>query len=128
MRLLLDTHSFIWFFMGNPKLSNLVRNLIEDENNEKLLSIASVWEMAIKHSQGKLSFGLPFEVFIAEQLTFKNLDLLNINLKHITVISSLPLHHRDPFDRLIIAQAMVENIPILSADPLFDSYPIQRLW
>ena len=128
MRLLLDTHSFIWFFVGNPKLSTVVRSLIEDEDNEKLLSIASIWEMAIKHSQGKLSFGLPFDVFIEQQLSFEKLNLLNINLEHIYTIARLPLHHRAPFDRLIIAQAMVEQIPILSADSAFDAYPIQRLW
>ncbi|MCL1465732.1 type II toxin-antitoxin system VapC family toxin [Argonema galeatum] len=93
MRLLLDTHSFIWFFVGNPKLSTVVRSLIEDEDNEKLLSIASIWEMAIKHSQGKLSFGLPFDVFIEQQLSFEKLNLLNINLEHISAVATLPLHH-----------------------------------
>lgn len=128
MRLLLDTHTFIWFFTGNLKISNQVRVLIENEDNEKLLSTASIWEMAIKHSIGKLSFTLPFEVFIRQQLSLNDFNLLNINLDHITVVATLPLHHRDPFDRLLIAQAMVEKIPILSADSAFDAYPIQWLW
>ncbi|MCL1472290.1 type II toxin-antitoxin system VapC family toxin [Argonema antarcticum] len=128
MRLLLDTHTFIWYVTDNPKLSPTVRTLIDDGNNETLLSIASIWEMAIKQSIGKLSFGMPFRMFIEQQVSLNRIDILDINLDYIEVIATLPLHHRDPFDRLIIAQAMVEQIPILSADSAFDVYPIQRLW
>lgn len=128
MRLLLDTHTFIWFVTDSPKLSVMVKALIENENNEKLLSIASIWEMAIKHSTGKLSFGLLFKVFIQQQLSFNSIDLLNSSLDHIDVVATLPLHHRAPFDRLLIAQSIVEQIPILSADSTFDTYSIQRLW
>ncbi|HAZ49488.1 MAG TPA: PIN domain nuclease [Cyanobacteria bacterium UBA11369] len=128
MRLLLDTHTFIWFVTDNPKLSDTARGLINYGNNEILISIASIWEMAIKQSTGKLSFGLPFRVFIEQQVSFNRIDILNINLDHIEVVVTLPFHHRDPFDRLIIAQAMVEKIPILSADSIFDAYSIQRLW
>lgn len=128
MRLLLDTHTFIWFVIDSPRLSTIVRALIENENNEKLLSTASVWEMAIKHSSGKLSFSLPFRVFIEQQLGLNSIELLNINLDHVDVVATLPFHHRDPFDRLLVAQAMVEQIPILSADSAFDAYPINRLW
>ncbi|MBW4479896.1 MAG: type II toxin-antitoxin system VapC family toxin [Tolypothrix brevis GSE-NOS-MK-07-07A] len=128
MRFLLDTHTFIWFFKGNTQLSNQIRVLIEDENNEKLISTASIWEMAIKQSIGKLSFHLQFEEFITQQLSLNDFNLLDIKIEHLTVVSTLPLHHRDPFDRLLIAQAMVEQIPILSADSAFDAYPIQRLW
>jgi PIN domain nuclease of toxin-antitoxin system len=128
MRLLLDTHTFIWFFTGNLKISNVIRELIESEENEKLLSTASIWEMAIKQSTGKLSFNLPFMGFITQQLSLNDFNLLQIKLSHIDVITTLPFHHRDPFDRLLIAQAMVEKIPILSIDSAFDAYPIQRLW
>lgn len=128
MRLLLDTHTFIWFVTDNPKLSETARGLINDGNNEIWLSTASIWEMAIKQSTGKLSFGLPFRVFIEQQVSLNRIDILNINLDHIEVVVTLPFDHRDPFDRLIIAQAMVEQIPILSADSVFDAYPIQRLW
>ncbi|NHC36478.1 type II toxin-antitoxin system VapC family toxin [Scytonema millei] len=128
MRLLLDTHTFIWFVTNSPKLSISVKEFIEDENNEKLLSIASIWEMAIKQSTGKLSFSQPFQVFIQQQLSLNSINVLNINLNHLAVVASLPLHHRDPFDRLLISQAMVEQLPILSIDSAFDSYPIQRLW
>ena len=128
MRLLLDTHTFIWYVTDNPKLSAHVKLLIEDENNEKLISIASIWEMAIKHSIGRLNFSLPFMEFVGQQLTVSNIGLLEINLQHIEVVASLPLHHRDPFDRLIIAQSMAEQIPILSVDAIFDAYTIARVW
>ncbi len=128
MRLLLDTHTFIWYVTDNPRLSANVKRLIEDENNEKLVSIASIWEMAIKHSIGRLNFSLPFMEFVRQQLDVTNIGLLEINLNHIEVVASLPLHHRDPFDRLIIAQSMAEQIPVLSVDAIFDSYAIARLW
>jgi PIN domain nuclease of toxin-antitoxin system len=128
MRLLLDTHTFIWYVTDNPRLSTHVKLLIEDENNEKLVSIASIWEMAIKHSIGRLNFSLPFIEFVGQQLTVSNIGLLEINLQHIEVVASLPLHHRDPFDRLIIAQSMAEQIPILSVDAIFDAYAIARVW
>lgn len=128
MRLLLDTHTFIWFVINSPRLSVMVKAMIENENNEKLLSIASIWEMAIKQSTGKLSFGLPFKEVIEQQLSVNSIDLLNRNLDHINVVATLPLHHRDPFARLLIAQSIVEQIPILSADSAFDAYPINRLW
>ena len=128
MRLLLDTHTFIWFVIDSPRLSIVVRGLIEDENNEKLLSIVSVWEIAIKQSTGKLSFGVPFQEFVEQQLSLNSIDLLNINLDHLAVVATLPLQHRDPFDRLLISQSIVEKIPILSIDSAFDTYPIERLW
>lgn len=128
MRLLLDTHTFIWYVTDNPRLSAHVKLLIEDENNEKLVSIASIWEMAIKHSIGRLNFSLPFMEFVRQQLSVSNIGLLEINLNHIEVVASLPLHHRDPFDRLIIAQSMAEQIPVLSVDAIFDTYAIARLW
>lgn len=128
MRLLLDTHTFIWFVMGNPRISDNSRFLIADNRNEKFLSIASVWEMAIKHSIGKLSFSRPFREFVDMQLQINNIKLLAINVNHVEVVSSLPLHHRDPFDRIIIAQGIVEKLPVVSEDSFFDLYPIQKLW
>ncbi|MEH1864049.1 MAG: type II toxin-antitoxin system VapC family toxin [Nostoc sp.] len=126
MRQLLDTHIFIWFVMGDPRISVSMRSQIE--NNDNLLSIASVWEMAIKHSIGKLNFGLTFDEFIEQQIIRNGIELLPITIDHITVVATLPLHHRDPFDRILIAQSIVENIPLLSADKIFDLYPIRRLW
>lgn len=128
MRILLDTHAFIWFFRGDLKLSVTARGLIENMDNQVLLSKASVWEMAIKQSIGKLSFGVPFKAVLVEQLKQNKIEILDITLDHIEVVASLPLHHRDPFDRLIIAQGMVENIPIVSADDVFNAYAVHRVW
>lgn len=124
MRFLLDTHTFIWFVTDSPRLSDRAKQLIEDDYHEKLLSPASIWEMAIKHSTGKLNFATPFPQFIEQQIGLNSIDLFN----HINVVSTLAFHHRDPFDRLLISQAFVENIPILSIDIAFDAYPIQRVW
>ncbi|WP_313950109.1 type II toxin-antitoxin system VapC family toxin [Nostoc sp. FACHB-110] len=96
--------------------------------NSDLLNIASVWEMAVKHSIGKLNFHLSFAEFVEQQIVINGIQLLPISIEHILVVSQLPLHHRDPFDRMLIAQAIVENIPVLSADKIFATYPIQRLW
>lgn len=115
MKLLLDTHTFLWFIMGDPKLSEKARALIEDTRNERLLSTASLWEMAIKHSLGKLSLGQPFEVLIPQQLERNSIEILPITVAHLAVVVTLPFHHRDPFERLLIAQAAVERLSILSS-------------
>ncbi|MBG1241450.1 type II toxin-antitoxin system VapC family toxin [Nostoc sp. NZL] len=125
---MLDTHTFIWYVTDNSRLSNRVLELINDENNEILLSIASLWEIAIKQNLGKLSFNQPFEIFITQQLNHNYFRLLDIKISHVAVVATLTLHHRDPFDRILIAQALAENLPILSADKIFDAYPIERLW
>ncbi|MEA5553972.1 type II toxin-antitoxin system VapC family toxin [Anabaena cylindrica UHCC 0172] len=126
MKQLIDTHTLLWFTMGNPRISDNLR--LQIENNDNLLSIASVWEMAIKHSIGKLNLEMSFDDFVEQQIIGNGMTLKEINQQHISVIAQLPLHHRDPFDRMLISQAMVENIPIISADTIFDAYPIQRLW
>ena len=128
MKLLLDTHTFIWFVTDSRQLSTTAKTLIENEYNEKLFSVASVWEMTIKHSIRKLSFELPFKNFVEQQMQQNSMSLLNVQFVHLDIVANLPLHHRDPFDRLIIAQAMVERIPIVGTDRIFDSYPIERLW
>lgn len=128
MQVLLYTHTLIWFFQGDARFSDKMRLLIEDQNNEKLISIVSVWEMSIKQSIGKLSFSLPIKTFIERQLALDDFNLLNINLEHVDVITTLPLKHRDPFDRILIAQAMVEKIPIISADTALDAYSITQFW
>jgi len=128
MRLLLDTHSFLWFINGSPQISTSARTLIEDASNQPFLSVASLWEMAIKVSIGKLSLGRPFETLIPQQLGLNGIALLGITISHTAVVTKLPFHHRDPFDRLLIAQAMVEQIPIVSGDTAFDMYTVTRLW
>ena len=126
MKQLLDTHTFIWFVTGSSRINNKVREQIE--SNDNLLSIASLWEIAIKSSIGKLDLELSIEQLVEEQIIANGIELLDITTEHIAVVANLPLHHRDPFDRLIIAQAMVEQIPIVGSDKAFDSYSIQRLW
>lgn len=126
MRQLLDTHTFIWFVTGSSRINNKVREQIE--SNDNLLSIASLWEIAIKSSIGKLDLELSIEQLVEEQIIANGIELLDITTEHIAVVANLPLHHRDPFDRLIIAQAMVEQIPVVGSDKAFDSYSVQRLW
>ena len=126
MKLLLDTHSFLWFIEGSTDLSSTARSLIENGHNESLISVASLWEIAIKHSIGKLSLSMPFQAWITSQLS--DFEQLSIQMNHLSVVATLPLHHRDPCDRLLITQAMVEKLPLVSADGAFDAYAIQRLW
>ncbi len=128
MQLLLDTHALIWFFSGSERLSNTARTLIEDIDNIKYVSVASVWEMAIKQSKGKLNLSIPLDDYIQEKINLEDFQLLNIKLSHLKVISQLYFYHNDPFDRLLIAQAIVENISIISQDPMFNSYPIHLIW
>jgi PIN domain nuclease of toxin-antitoxin system len=128
MRLLLDTHTFLWFVADDPNLSPVARALIEDPANERWLSIASPWEMAIKLNIGKLTLAAPLLDFLRKQLPLNSIQLMPITLEHLASVSTLPKHHRDPFDRLIISQAIVENIAVVSGDPEFDAYPIVRRW
>lgn len=128
MKLLLDTHAFIWFAYDAPELPPPTRDLLEDEKTELLLSVASVWEMCIKASTGKLLFSVRVVDFVANQLEKDDIKLLPITLAHLNLIQSLPFHHKDPFDRLLIAQTQFEQISIVSNDTKFDSYGIERLW
>ncbi len=128
MRLLLDTHAFLWFIDGSPQCSANARALIEDISNERLLSLASLWEMAIKVSLGKLSLAQSFETFVPQQLNLNRIQLLNVSFHHTAIVATLPFHHRDPFDRMVAAQALAEQIPIVSADSAFDAYGVTRVW
>lgn len=128
MRILLDSHSFLWFITGDDRLSDRAKNLITDLSNPVLISVASLWEISIKTGLGKLELSRPFEEFIPEQRALNEIDQLPIELAHLAKRIDLPLHHRDPFDRLIIAQAMVEGLPIISRDAEFQSYSIEIIW
>lgn len=128
MKLLLDTHCLLWFATDSPRLSGTAYELIADATNEAAVSIASLWEMAIKINTRKLVIGQPLDQFIAQHLIANRFELLPISVAHVLQIAELPLHHRDPFDRLLSAQALAERLPIVSADALFDAYPIARLW
>jgi len=128
VRLLLDTHTFLWFIGGNTALSPYARQLIEDRTNERLLSITSLWEMAIKASLGRLTLTLSFTDLVAEHVHGNAIELFEILPHHLDILTTLPFYHKDPFDRMIIAQGQAENIPILSRDSAFDDYAIRRLW
>ncbi|PIG90590.1 type II toxin-antitoxin system VapC family toxin [Gloeocapsopsis sp. IPPAS B-1203] len=126
MRQLLDTQSFIWFITGSSRIT--ANNRTQIENNENLLSLVSVWEIAIKSSIGKLNLGLSIDDLVAQQVINNGIELLHITVTHLSVVATLPLHHRDPFDRLLIAQAIAEQMPIVGADQVFDEYGVERLW
>lgn len=128
MNYLLDTHTFLWFIDSAPPLSNDAKALIENSANIIYLSTASLWEMAIKVSLDKLKMPAPFTSFINQQLYENDIRLLKITPKHAGIVVTLPFHHRDPFDRLIIAQSKAEDIPIIGKDVIFDRYGITRHW
>ncbi len=129
MNYLLDTSSFLWFVHDDRRLSASAADLIESSGNEIYLSIASIWEIAIKVNLRRgLVLRRRFPEFIEHQLNTNRFELLEIKVAHLKLVSDLPLHHRDPFDRLLIAQSLVENIPVITSDAAFDSYEIQRVW
>lgn len=128
MRLLLDTHTLLWFGLDDRRLSVTARGLIEDPANEIAISPASYWEIAIKIGLRKYSLAEPFQSFFEQVIAEYGLQILPIEIRHTAVLTTLPSHHRDPFDRLLIAQAIVEGIPVVSDDLQFDAYPITRLW
>ena len=128
MRYLLDTNALLWFLTGDEKLSDRARQLIDDPSNEKFLSIVSLWEIAIKVRLEKLELDKPFEHMFPERLDFNGIQILDITVDSLTKLTTLPFHHRDPFDRLIIAQGLVEELPIISVDTVFDAYGINREW
>jgi PIN domain nuclease of toxin-antitoxin system len=127
-RLLLDTHVFLWWLADAPELSTPARRAIADVGNTCYLSLASCWEMAIKSSLGKLRLARPVERFVSEQLAANGFHLLNIELRHTALVETLPFHHRDPFDRLLIAQALTEKLTMVSADSAFTTYGVNLVW
>jgi PIN domain nuclease of toxin-antitoxin system len=128
MRILLDTHAWLWFVLGDAALSPAARSLIEDPNNEKLVSPASYWEIAIKISMGKYVLPQPYLQFIDHAIQGQSFVVLPIQATHTALVCSLPFHHRDPFDRLLVAQALAEGIPLVSCDVGMEAYGVRRLW
>ncbi len=128
MRLLLDTHAWLWFVLGDSSLSGVAKEIIEDPSNEKLVSPASYWETAIKICLGKYTLPSSYETFIDRAIQGQGFRILPILPLHTTAVCGLPFHHRDPFDRLLVAQALSENIPLFSADTFLDLYGLQRRW
>ncbi|MEZ4860448.1 MAG: type II toxin-antitoxin system VapC family toxin [Caldilineaceae bacterium] len=128
MKLLLDTHTFIWWDTEPQKLSTRALMLCRDPQNQLVLSVISVWEMVIKIQLGKLRFAKPLPEMIAEQQRANRLTLLSVTLDHVLAVETLPLIHKDPFDRLLIAQARVEAAPIISRDEILSNYPVVIEW
>jgi PIN domain nuclease of toxin-antitoxin system len=126
--LLLDTHTVLWFWWDDPQLSGTAKALICDPANRKLVSLATPWEVAIKVSRKKLTIGGMFSGFFDQHMVRTYFEWLPIATKHLDFVADLPFHHNDPFDRLIIAQARSEGLPVVSADPQFDPYGVQRYW
>lgn len=124
---MLDTNAFLYFINNDPLLSEGSRQLLESDA-ELLISSASLWEIAIKTSIGKLILPYSFGEFIPEQLRQNDIEILHITVPHLEKVSSLTFHHKDPFDRLIIAQALVEALPVATSDAAFDPYGVQRIW
>lgn len=128
MNILLDTHAFLWLINGDEKLSSNARQAIEKIDARRFISIASLWEMTIKSSIGKLTIPLPVDVFYKEYIVDNDISVLPITAKHLDIVHDLPFHHKDPFDRLIIAQALTENLTVVSCDTHFSSYKLDLLW
>ena len=128
MRALLDTHTFLWWVTNQPQLSETVSSILRDRQNQIFFSAASGWEIAIKAQLGKLEIPSQPEDFIASQLELNSFQVLPIELKHALHIYHLPIHHKDPFDRILIAQCLVDNLTIASCDAQIIRYPVQQIW
>ncbi len=128
MRLLLDTHTLMWWAGKSKRLPTKVLDLLEDSTNEVFISVANAWEMQIKAQIGKLTLHKPWPEIVRDEMTTNGFQLLRVELPHIEVLDSLPFHHKDPFDRLLIAQAIHENLTLVSNDPKFPAYPVTLLW
>lgn len=128
MTLLLDTHTVLWFWWNDPRLSAKATANICDPSNRKLVSPATAWKVAIKVSLKKLDNGGPYRGFFPQHMLRNNFEWLPIADEHLTAIVTLPFHHKDPFDRMLISQALIESIPLVGADPAFDAYGVTRIW
>ena len=127
MKILIDTHIFLWAIAGDERLSDEHRSIYLDHASQLYLSVASVWEMLIKSGVGKLDLPAPASGFIFRQMEKNRIEMLTIRAAHLTELESLPPIHRDPFDRMMVAQARAERMPIVSADPALRRYPVRIL-
>ena len=128
MLLLLDTHTFLWATLDDPRLSAAARGLITDPSNTVEISLASAWEIAIKAGLGKLPLPQPVEVFLRRELRSTGTGVTPITFDDVLAVAKLPQHHRDPFDRLIVAQALGRGLPVVGRDAAFDAYGVRRIW
>ena len=127
MKLLLDTHTVIWFVNKHPRLLQRIRDMLEDESNVIYVSNISLWEIAIKSRLGKLDMNRSFRD-VVRLLHANGFRFLTIRLRHFYRLNKLELHHKDPFDRMLIAQSLAENMPLVSNEEVFDLYDVRRLW
>lgn len=128
MRLLLDAHVFLWWVSDSPRLSPAAREHCRHAGNQLFLSSASIWEIAIKARIGKLTIPAPLDVFLTEQLNINAIESLPVTLQHALRVAELPDHHRDPFDRMLVAQALTESLPILTSDTAIRAYGVEVVW
>ncbi|MGE0387501.1 MAG: type II toxin-antitoxin system VapC family toxin [Gammaproteobacteria bacterium] len=128
MRILLDTHVFLWWVEGDRELPRRARAAIVEPDNECFLSIASAWELTIKAALGKLRLAVPVRRYVADHLAANAFSLLPVDLAHLGRLEGLPAHHGDPFDRLLVAQALEEELTVVTADPVFRKYGVRKLW
>jgi len=127
MRYLLDTHTLIWFISGDKELSSKARKAIEADDTINFVSIASLWEISIKISMERLELNSPFDK-LAEQMVDNNFQILPVTFEDVLMLSSLPFHHKDPFDRMIIVQGITNKLTIISKDKSFSDYKPKLLW
>ena len=128
MRVILDSHALIWYVDQDKFLSRTSHAAISDPANDLLLSAGSIWEIGIKIGLGKLRLNQPFKDWMNQAISDLNVTILPLSVDYVDAQSNLPKHHGDPFDRLIVAQAIVEQVPVVSADPNLDAYGITRIW
>lgn len=136
MKVLVDTHTFLWYVLNDPQLSAAAQSIIVGRSNSAglydfpivLVSPASYWEVAIKVNLGKYILTTPYETFWRRGIDDNGFNVLPITVAHAAVLASLPFHHKDPFDRLLVSQALVENVPLISNDPTLDAYGVTRIW
>ena len=128
MRVLIDTHVFLWWVEGDRALPAKARAVLADQDNECLFSLVSAWELAIKAGLGKLKLTIPVRRYITEHVAANGFRMLDIRMAHIGRVELLPPHHGDPFDRLLIAQALEEKLPVITADTVFRDYGVKRIW
>ena len=128
MRVLVDTHVFLWWVEGDRALPAKARAALADRENECLISMVSAWELAIKASLGKLKLALPVKRYVVEHVAANGFRMLDIKMAHVGRVATLDPHHGDPFDRLLIAQALEEKLAVVTADPVFRKYGVKRIW
>jgi PIN domain nuclease of toxin-antitoxin system len=127
MKAILDTHAFLWALAGDERMSRLARHTFTGPAS-LLLSIASIWEILIKVQSGKLNLPRPAGRYVIRKLAENGIETLPISLDHLLALERLPMHHRDPFDRILIAQSLEDNLPIVTSDPLFARYDVPLIW